>query len=175
MNQFGYGYCAGVLDANPDAKILQYNANAFGDTAGGKSAATNMITNGADVIFHAAGGTGIGVIDGCKEAGVWAIGVDSDQSVIAPETVLTSAMKRVDNACYDAAKDVILGQLEPGVRFYDLSMGGVDIAPTTDNLNEEVLEKIEEAKQAIIDGDKVVPKTQEEFEEAYGDVYELDN
>ena len=175
MNQFGYGYCAGVLDANPDAKILQYNANAFGDTAGGKSAATNMVTNGADVIFHAAGGTGIGVIDGCKESGIWAIGVDSDQSVLAPDTILTSAMKRVDNACYDAAKDIILGKLEPGVRFYDLSMGGVDIAPTTDNLDEEVLEKIEEAKQAIIDGDIVVPKTKEEFEAAYGDVYELDD
>lgn len=174
MNQFGYGYCAGALDANPDIKILQNNANSFGDTAAGKTAANNMIADGADVIFHAAGATGLGVIDACKEAGIWAIGVDSDQSPLAPETILTSALKRVDNACYDATKKTILGTLEGGVETYDLAAGGVDIAPTTDNLSKDVLEKIEKAKKDIIAGDLVVPKNQEEFEEKYGDVYELD-
>ena len=174
MNQFGYGYCAGALDANPDVKILQNNANSFGDTAAGKTAANNMIADGADVIFHAAGATGLGAIDACKEAGIWAIGVDSDQSPLAPETILTSALKRVDNACYDATKKTILGTLEGGVETYDLAAGGVDIAPTTDNLSKDVLEKIEDAKKDIIAGDLVVPKNQEEFEEKYGDVYELD-
>ena len=174
MNSFGYGYCAGVLDANPDATILQYNANNFGDASGGKTAVNTMGTKGADVVFHAAGGTGIGVIDGCKENKIWAIGVDSDQSPLAPETILTSALKRVDNACYDATKKTILGTLEGGVETYDLAAGGVDIAPTTDNLSKDVLEKIEKAKKDIIAGDLVVPKNQEEFEEKYGDVYELD-
>ena len=174
MNSFGYGYCAGVLDANPDATILQYNANNFGDASGGKTAVNTMVTKGADVVFHAAGGTGIGVIDGCKENKIWAIGVDSDQSPLAPETILTSALKRVDNACYDATKKAILGTLEGGVATYDLAAGGVDIAPTTDNLSKDVLEKIEDAKKDIIAGDLVVPKNQEEFEEKYGDVYELD-
>ena len=174
MNSFGYGYCAGVLDANPDATILQYNANNFGDASGGKTAVNTMVTKGADVVFHAAGGTGIGVIDGCKENKIWAIGVDSDQSPLAPETILTSALKRVDNACYDATKKTILGTLEGGVETYDLAAGGVDIAQTTDNLSKDVLEKIEDAKKDIIAGDLVVPKNQEEFEEKYGDVYELD-
>ena len=174
MNSFGYGYCAGVLDANPDATILQYNANNFGDASGGKTAVNTMVTKGADVVVHAAGGTGIGVIDGCKENKIWAIGVDSDQSPLAPETILTSALKRVDNACYDATKKAILGTLEGGVATYDLAAGGVDIAPTTDNLSKDVLEKIEDAKKDIIAGDLVVPKNQEEFEEKYGDVYELD-
>lgn len=174
MNSFGYGYCAGVLDANPDATILQYNANNFGDASGGKTAVNTMVTKGADVVFHAAGGTGIGVIDGCKENKIWAIGVDSDQSPLAPETILTSALKRVDNACYDATKKTILGTLEGGVETYDLAAGGVDIAPTTDNMSKDVLEKIEDAKKDIIAGDLVVPKNQEEFEEKYGDVYELD-
>lgn len=174
MNSFGYGYCAGVLDANPDATILQYNANSFGDASAGKTAVNTMVTKGADVVFHAAGGTGLGVIDGCKENGIWAIGVDSDQSPLAPETILTSALKRVDNACYDATKKAILGTLEGGVAIYDLAAGGVDIAPTTDNLSKDVLEKIEDAKKDIIAGDLVVPKNQEEFEEKYGDVYELD-
>ena len=174
MNSFGYGYCAGVLDANPDATILQYNANSFGDASAGKTAVNTMVTKGADVVFHAAGGTGLGVIDGCKENGIWAIGVDSDQSPLAPETILTSALKRVDNACYDATKKAILGTLEGGVATYDLAAGGVDIAPTTNNLSKDVLEKIEDAKKDIIAGDLVVPKNQEEFEEKYGDVYELD-
>ncbi len=174
MNTFGYGYLAGVLDANPDATILQYNANNFGDASTGKTAVNTMVTKGADVVFHAAGGTGLGVIDGCKENGIWAIGVDSDQSSLAPETILTSALKRVDNACYDAAKQTILGTIEGGVATYDLAAGGVDIAPTTDNLSDEVLEKIEKAKEDIIAGDLEVPKNQEEFEEKYGDVYELD-
>lgn len=174
MNSFGYGYCAGVLDANPDATILQYNANSFGDASAGKTAVNTMVTKGADVVFHAAGGTGLGIIDGCKENGIWAIGVDSDQSPLAPETILTSALKRVDNACYDATKKAILGTLEGGVATYDLAAGGVDIAPTTDNLSKDVLEKIEDAKKDIIAGDLVVPKNQEEFEEKYGDVYELD-
>lgn len=174
MNEFGYGYCAGVLDANPNAKILQHNADSFGDTSGGKSAATKMVTEGADVIYHAAGGTGLGVIDGCKENGVWAIGVDSDQSVLAPETILTSAMKRVDNASFDVSKAVCEGTLQSGVITYDLSAAGVDIAPTTTNLSADVLKAVEDVKAKIISGEIVVPETQADFEAKYGDVYELD-
>ena len=174
MNKFGYGYLAGVLDANKDAKIQQYNANNFGDTAGGKSAATTMVTNGADVIFHAAGGTGIGVIEGCKENGIKAIGVDTDQSPLAPETVITSAMKRVDNACYDMAQALIDGTVPGGIKTYDLSIAGVDIAPTTDLLSEEILTAVNDAKAKVIAGEITVPGTKDEFEAKYGDVYELD-
>ena len=174
MNQFGYGYCAGVLDANPDAKILQKNANNFADTAQGKTDATGMITSGADVIFHAAGGTGLGVIEACNEAGIWAIGVDTDQSSLAPEHVLTSAMKRVDNACYDVAQAVLNGTLESGVKTYDLTTGGVDLAPTTDNLPDEILAAVNDLKAKIISGEVTVPSTKEDFEAKYGDVYELD-
>jgi len=97
MNQFGYGYCAGAIDANPDIKIQQYNANSFADSATGKTNANSAITNGADIVFHAAGATGLGVIEACQEAGVYAIGVDSDQSGIAPNTIITSAMKSLCN------------------------------------------------------------------------------
>ena len=174
MNEFGYGYCAGALDANKDVKVLQQNANSFADTAIGKSAATTMVTDGADVIFHAAGGTGLGVIEGCKEKGIWAIGVDSDQSSLAPETILTSAMKRVDNASYDVTKAVCEGTLASGVKTYDLSAGGVDIAPTTTNLSDDVLKAVEDVKAKIISGEIVVPETKEDFEKAHGDAYELD-
>ena len=174
MNQFGYGYCAGVLDSNPDAEILQYNVNSFGDAAGGKSAATSMIADGADIIFHAAGGTGLGVIESCKENGIWAVGVDSDQSYLAPESILTSAMKRVDNATYEISKACVDGNLESGIVTYDLKSEGVDIAPTTDNLPEEVLTAVEEVKEKIKSGELTVPGDKESFEAAYGDVYTLD-
>ena len=175
MNQFGYGYCAGVLDANPDATILQSNANNFADPAIGKTNANNMITNKADVIFHAAGGTGLGVIQACQEAGIKAIGVDSDQSSVAPDTVITSAMKRVDNAVYDSAKSITEGSYAAGVVTYDLSMGGVDIAPTTDLLSDDVIAAVNEVKEKILSGDVVVPATKDEFEAKYGDVYTLDD
>lgn len=174
MHEFGYGYCAGVLDANPDATILQQNANAFDKPATGKSAVVSMVSNDADIVFHAAGGTGNGVIEGCKENKIWAIGVDKDQSVDGPETVLTSAMKRVDNASYEAAKAVCEGTLQSGIITYDLAAGGVDIAPTTTNLSDDVLAAVEEVKAKIISGEIVVPENQADFEAAHGDVYTLD-
>ena len=175
MHQFGYGYLAGVKDANPDAEILQFNANAFNDPATGKSATTSMVTDGADVVFHAAGGTGLGVIEGCKENGIWAIGVDTDQSSIAPDTILTSAMKRVDNASYDAAKEALYGVLEGGVITYDIHTAGVDIAPTTDNLSDEVIAAVEDVKTKITSGEVVVPNNAADFEAKYGDIYTLDD
>ena len=174
MHLFGYGYIAGATDANPDIKVQQYNAASFADAAGGKTAATTMVTNGADIIFHAAGGTGVGVIDGCKEAGIYAIGVDSDQSYVAPDTIITSAMKRVDVAVETVCKEAIDGTVKGGVETYELSNGGVDIAPTTTLLPDDVISQVEDVKQKIISGEITVPSSQAEFEATYGDVYELD-
>ena len=174
MNQFGYGYCAGAIDANPDITVQQMNANSFADSATGKSMANAEITNGADIVFQAAGATGLGVIEACQEAWVYAIGVDSDQSSIAPDTVLTSAMKRVDNAVYEAVQELIDGTLEGGVKSFDLAAGGVDIAPSQDLIAPEVITAVDEVKEKIISGEVVVPDDKESFEAKYGDVYQLD-
>ncbi len=175
MNEFGYGYVAGVKAANPDATIQQYNANNFGDAGLGKTAAKDMITKGADVVYHAAGGTGSGVIEACKEENVWAIGVDTDQSPLAPENVVTSAMKRVDNASYDIVKAVLEGKYQAGVKVYGMDNGGVDIAPTQDNLPADVIAAVEQAKKDILAGTIVVPKDQASFEAQFGaDLYQLD-
>ena len=157
MNLFGIGFITGVQEVGPDATVLQYNANNFGDIAGGSTAAKDMITKGADVIYQAAGGTGIGVINACDEEGIWAIVVDTDQSSLAPEHVITSAMKRVDVASQDISKAVAAGEFAAGVHLYDLSNGGVDLAPTRDNIPADVLELVENAKAAVIAGDVVVP------------------
>ena len=157
MNLFAIGYISGVLAACPDATVLQFNANKFDDVAGGQTAAKNMITKGADVIYHAAGGTGIGVIQACDEEGIWAIGVDTDQASQAPDHVITSAMKRVDVASQDIAKAVKNGSFKAGVHKYDLSNEGVDLAPTRTHIPEDVLKLVEQAKADIIAGKLVVP------------------
>ena len=174
MNRFGYGYLAGVIDANKDAQILQCNANSFTNSAIGKNDATLMISSGADVIFHAAGPVGLGVFDACAESGIKAIGVDTDQHALAEGTVITSAMKRVDNAVYDTIFQYVKGTLSPGVEYYDVEKKGLDIAPTTKYLEPDVLEEIDEVKKKIIAGEIVVPATKEEFEDMYGDIYILD-
>lgn len=174
MNQFGYGYCAGAIDANPDITVQQFNATSFADSATGKTMANTAITNGADIVFQAAGATGLGVIEACQEAGVYAIGVDSDQSSIAPKTVLTSAMKRVDNAVYDAVQELIDDKLEGGVQTFDLAAGGVDIAPSQDLISDDVIKAVDEVKEKIISGDVVIPDNKDDFEAKYGDVYVLD-
>ena len=165
MNLFGIGYIAGVKSVNADATILQYNANSFSDSTIGSAAATDMITNGADVIYHAAGGTGNGVIEACKTNGIYAIGVDTDQSPLAPETVITSAMKRVDVAAQDISLAVLNDEFVSGVHLYSLANGGVDLAPTRDLLPEDVIAAVEAAKADIIAGNVVVPSSVEELGE----------
>ncbi len=157
MNLFGIGFVSGVLAANPDAKVLQYNANSFGDASLGQTAVNKFVTEGADVVYHAAGGVGAGVISACKDNGIYAIGVDSDQSVLAPDTVITSAMKRVDIAAQDISKAVKDGTFSGGVKTYDIHNGGVDIAPTQDLLTDEVKAAVEKAKAGLLDGSIKVP------------------
>lgn len=159
MNLFGIGYVSGVKSVNPDITIQQYNANSFGDAAVGSTAAVDMVTKGADVIYHAAGGTGGGVISACQQEGIYAIGVDSDQSHLAPETVITSAMKRVDVACQDICLAVLNDEFTGGVHQYDLSNNGVGIAPTQDLLPEEVIDAVNDAMTKIGSGEIKVPTT----------------
>lgn len=165
MNLFDIGYIAGVKSVNPDAEVLQYNANTFADPTIGSAAATDMITKGADVIYHAAGGTGSGVIEACATNKVWAIGVDTDQSPLAPDYVVTSAMKRVDTAAQDISLAVLNDTFQSGTHVYDLANGGVDIAPTRTLLSDEIIAAVEAAKAEIIAGNIVVPSSVEELGE----------
>ena len=165
MNLFGIGYIAGVKSVNPDATVLQYNANSFTDATIGSAAATDMITKGADVIYHAAGGTGSGVIEACATNKIWAIGVDTDQSPLAPDYVVTSAMKRVDTAAQDISLAVLNDTFQSGTHVYDLANGGVDIAPTRTLLSDEIIAAVEAAKAEIIAGTIVVPSSVEELGE----------
>ena len=115
---FEYGYLGGVAYAAKELgtkiETMSQYAESFTDNAKGKSIAKKMYASGADVIYHAAGGTGIGVIDAAKEAGKFVIGVDMDQSYLAPENVLTSAVKRVDQALFDLTPKLLDGEVKGG-------------------------------------------------------------
>ena len=126
-----------------------------------RSNSSIKVTNGADIIYQAAGGTGIGVINACADNGIYAIGVDYDQSYIAPETVITSAMKRVDKGVQEICKDLKADKFAAGLHTYSLADGGVDIAPTTTLLTPEALAAVEQAKKDILDGKVTVPTTQD--------------
>ena len=158
MNLFGVGFVTGVLETCPDATVLQQNANSFVDIAGGNAIAKDMITKGADVIYQAAGGTGVGVMNACAEAEIWGIGVDADQAaVLSNDWIVSSALKDTGAGCVAIAKDVKAGSFAGGEHHYSLADGAIDFATTGGHIPADVLEKVEAAKQAIIDGAFIVP------------------
>jgi basic membrane protein A and related proteins len=168
---FDYGFQAGVKYAanelGKDIEVLSQYADSFGDAAKGKSIATNMYQQGMDIVFHAAGGVGDGVIEAAKEQDKWVIGVDRDQNYMAPDHVLTSAMKRVDVGVYNVTKELKEGNYEGGKTVvYGLAdNGAVDIAPTSDkHVPADILEEVEGLKQMIIDGEIEVPYNAETYE-----------
>ena len=170
MDKFESGYQAGVWAVCPDCTILRDNANDFTSIEKGKSLAQKQFDAGAYVIFHAAGATGTGVIQEAAERSgngqdVWAIGVDTDQYEYGKygdgtkSAVLTSMMKRVDVAAYNALKAVHDGTFKGGVVRYDLAAGGVGVPENNPNLTEDILATIADYSAKIISGDIVVPVT----------------
>ena len=169
MHEFGVGFYAGVLTVNPEAEVLGQFANNFADPALGRAIANMMYSDGADVIFHAAGDTGNGVIEAAREHGRWVIGVDMDQHHLAPDNVLSSAMKRVDIATYELIQSMVEGTFVGGSTIiHDLVTGGVGIAPSSNiHVAPDVLALVAEKQAEIISGEIVVPNTQEEFLAAF--------
>ena len=110
IRKFACGYVQGVKSVNPDIEVFQNMTGdtgaAWNDPVKGGELAKAQIEQGADVVYHAAGGTGIGVLQAAADAGKLGIGVDSNQNYLHPGTVLTSMLKRVDNAVYTSFMDV---------------------------------------------------------------------
>ena len=173
IKKFEAGCRAGAEQVNPDIEIeVQYLSPAgdfsgFNDPAKAREVATAMYEGGADVIYHAAGGSGGGLFEAAAATGrqgeVWAIGVDSDQYLTADATVqpyiLTSMLKRVDVAVYETAKAMAEGNFAGGVQTFDLSRDGVGYSTSGDFLGDDVISQLEDLKQQIIDGEIEVPTT----------------
>lgn len=166
IQRFQYGYMAGVKEAKPESKVSVQYAGTFGDAAKGKSLANQMYGNNVDIILSAAGGTGLGAIEAAKEKGKYAIGVDKDQSSLAPENVLTSALKKVNVGVYDVVKDLVDGKLTGGEeKVYGLKEDGVGIPESTSKLvPQEILDYVNEMIEKIKAGEVKVPASKEEYD-----------
>ena len=154
IRKFACGYEQGAKFANPKAQVTTNMTGttpaAWNDPARGSELAKAQFAGGVDVVFAAAGGTGIGVYQSAKDAGKLAIGVDSNQNHLQPGTMLTSMVKRVDVAVYNAFKGV-----KPGVTSLGLAEGGVDYAMDEHNaklVSADMKKKVDAAKADIISG-----------------------
>jgi len=166
IKKFEVGFKAGVLSVNPDAEILVTYAGSFNDPGKGKEVALSQYAAGADVIYHASGGTGLGLFQAAQEkgAGFWAIGVDSDQYELAPDNTLTSMMKRVDTAVFETIKAVKEGNFKAGITAFGLKEDGVGLSPTTNkNTPQDVIDQTNALRAKIIAGEFTVPTTDEEL------------
>jgi basic membrane protein A and related proteins len=168
IHKFQAGFEAGAKAVKPGIKIdVKYltqppDFSGFGDPAKGKTAATGMFDGGADVVYHAAGGSGGGVFEAAKAAKGLAIGVDSDQYKTADpsvkDVILTSMLKKVDVAVFDFVKTVTDGQFKAGSAIYNLQKGGVDYS-TSGGKVDDIKSKLDDYKQKIISGElKVAEK-----------------
>ncbi len=159
IRKFAVGYAEGARYARSGVEVLQNMTGAtpaaWHDPARGGELARSQFDRGVDVVFAAAGTTGLGVLQAAKDAGRWAIGVDSNQNYLFPGTMLTSMVKRVDLAVYDAFTSARDGTWTPGVQSLGLKEDGVGYALDEHNdklITPEMREKVDAARAAIIDG-----------------------
>ena len=166
IKKFEAGFRAGVATTNADAaqRILISYTGSFDNVAIGKQIAQDMLAKGADVVFHAAGSDGLGVIHAVKEAraagkNAWVIGVDSDQWPVAPDAVLTSMVKRVDLAVYATVWDLVHGSFQPGNSVLGVKNKGVSYAEVRVDFpgKAAALQRVELLRQKIVSGEIKVP------------------
>jgi basic membrane protein A len=166
IHKFEAGYAAGAKEVNPDIKVqVKYltqppDFSGFGDPAKGKTAAAGMFDAGADVVYQAAGGSGGGVFEAAKDAGAFAIGVDSDQYNTADpavrDVIITSMLKKVNVAVYDFISTVVDGNFQAGPVTYDLEADGVGYS-TSGGQIDDITDKLDAYKEQIISGEITVP------------------
>lgn len=159
IRRFACGYVQGVKYVNAKAEVFQNmtgtTGDAWKDPVKGGELAKSQIDRGADVVYHAAGGTGIGVLRAAADAGKLGIGVDSNQDGLFPGKVLTSMLKRVDNAVFKTFSEAKAGSWKPGIAVLGLKEGGVAYALDDNNkvlVTPEMKTAAEKATKDIIDG-----------------------
>jgi basic membrane protein A len=161
IRRFACGYAQGVMAVNPEANVIvNYTGTtpaAWNDPVRGGEITSAQIAQGSDVVFAAAGGTGVGVLQTAADSGILSIGVDSNQNHLHPGQVLTSMLKRVDNAVYEAF--TAGPEMETGIQVMDLAAGGVGWALDENNealISQEMRDAVAAAEAAIIAGEVTV-------------------
>jgi len=160
VERYQAGFYAGVTSVNPDCTVLTVVTNDFVDQAKGKEAALALIEQGADIVFQIAGLTGVGVINAAKERGVLAIGVDVDQAYLAPDTVITSAEKRLADMTFKAIQSVVKDEFQSGNVTFGINDAATGIAPYHNFENKipaAVKKAVEQAEKDLKSGKIVAP------------------
>ena len=159
IRKFACGYVQGVKSVNADAEIFQNMTGttgaAWNNPVKGGELAKSQIDQGADVVYHAAGGTGLGVLQAAADAGKLGIGVDSNQNYLHPGSVLTSMLKRVDVAVFNAFNDVQMDKWTTGFNVLGLKEGGVGYAMDENNsklVDDDMKAAVEKASADIMAG-----------------------
>ncbi|MBS1719422.1 MAG: BMP family ABC transporter substrate-binding protein [Armatimonadetes bacterium] len=169
IKKFYAGYVAGAHMADPTITVLP--PKYVGDWVSqdkGKAAAALLFSEGADVVYHAAGKGGLGVISAAKEQNKLAIGVDSDQDAVEKGFVLTSMVKKVDESVFSTIQDLVGGKFSAGAKVYDLKSKGVsltDFQYTKDKLPADGLKRITEIEAKIVSGEIMVPSDEAQLTE----------
>ncbi len=157
IDKFLVGFIQGAKDTDPDVEVLTAYSNDFADPAKGQQLAQSMFERGADIVYSVAGGTGAGVIQAAEEENRYAIGVDDNQDDVAPGTVLTSVLKRTDLAVESIVGDYAEGTFPGGETttfgLAEDAVGLTELEHTKDAIPQETLDKLDELRQGIIDGD----------------------
>lgn len=164
LHDFYVGYEQGAKYIDPDIKILQGFAGSWSDPLKGKELTLAQYEQGADIVMNVASGTGTGILEGAKEAGKYAIGVDLNQDADQPGHVLTSMVKRVDNACYLVIESVVNGTFKGGsTQYLTLKEGGVSLTDFSvmrealkDKFPEDIVKACDEIAEKISNGEIVV-------------------
>lgn len=168
IHKFETGYEEGARSVNPNIQVIDnyvgVTDSAWNNPGKGKELAISQIGQGADIIFTAAGNSGLGAFDAVEEFGKeadgsarkYVIGVDSNQNGVKPGFVLTSMIKRVDNAVYDVVKEVVEGRFDGGFHVFGLDKDGVGYAMDDFNkpfISQEILDRVEASKKKIVAGE----------------------
>ena len=166
IQKFEVGFVAGVKSVNPNAKVLVNYTGAFDNPDKGKEIAISQFKQKADVIYHASGACGIGVIQAADENNFWAIGVDQDQSAVSNNNkVLCSMIKRVDVGTYTIIKSYADDKFQGGKKIeLGLKEDGVGYSDGGNNVSAEIKTVADKAKELVVNGTIVVPTTREELE-----------
>jgi basic membrane protein A len=157
VDRFIAGYQDAVKTVSPTTKLINGYSNDFVDQQKGKEVGLNHISQGCDILFQVAGGSGIGYINAAKEKGVYAIGVDADQSAVAPGTVITSALKKVDVAVFQTIRAVRLGTFKAGDNSFNAANDGVGYGTLDKIVPKDAKAAVDQALSDIKSG-KITPK-----------------
>lgn len=159
INRFAAGYKAGAEHVNPDMKVLIDYAGGFNDPTTAKTIANTFVEKGADIIFHAAGASGMGMFQAAEEKGFVAMGVNLNQNSIAPDYIMASMLKKLDSCAYHAITSIVEDTYTGENQMLGLSDGGVDVTVEGSNIQvtDDILAQMEELKQQIISGEIQVP------------------